>query len=62
MPSFGIHQRLIMVDDNDRILNIWSNTVGPEYSFYSLTGKEQGRARTGEPPEGALLNSHIAKA
>ena len=33
--------RLIVVDDNDRITEIWSNTTGLKYSFYSLRLTDQ---------------------
>ncbi len=33
--------RLIVVDENDRIVEIWSNTTGLKRSFYSLRVKEQ---------------------
>jgi hypothetical protein len=33
--------RLIVVDENDRIVEIWSNTTGMKRNFYSLRVKEQ---------------------
>lgn len=33
--------RLIVVDENDTIIEIWSNTTGLKRSFYSLRVKEQ---------------------
>ena len=33
--------RIIVVDDNDRIVEIWSNTTGMKRDFYSLRIKEQ---------------------
>ena len=33
--------RLIVVDENDTIVEIWSNTTGTKRSFYSLRVKEQ---------------------
>lgn len=33
--------RLIVVDENDRIVEIWSNTKALKGSFYSLRVKEQ---------------------
>ncbi len=33
--------RLIMVDENDTIVEIWSNTTGTKRSYYSLRVKEQ---------------------
>ena len=33
--------RLIVVDENDRIVEIWSNTTGTKRSFYSLRVREQ---------------------
>ncbi|MBA7678573.1 hypothetical protein ES703_86851 [subsurface metagenome] len=33
--------RLIVVDENDTIVEIWSNTTGMKRSFYSLRVKEQ---------------------
>ena len=33
--------RLIVVDENDRIVEIWSNTSGMKRSYYSLRVKEQ---------------------
>jgi len=33
--------RLIVVDENDRIVEVWSNTTGTKRSFYSLRIKEQ---------------------
>ncbi len=37
----GAASRLIVVDENDRIVEIWSNTTGLKCSFYSLRIKEQ---------------------
>ena len=32
--------RLIVVDENDRLIEIWSNTTGTKRAFYSLRVKE----------------------
>ena len=37
----GAASRLIVVDENDRITEIWSNTNGANGSFYSLRVREQ---------------------
>ena len=37
----GASSRLIVVDENDRIIEIWSNTDGANGGFYSLRIKEQ---------------------
>ena len=33
--------RLIVVNENERIVEIWSNTTGTKMNFYSLRVKEQ---------------------
>ncbi len=52
MPS-----RRIVVDENDRIIEIWSNTTGTKRNFYSLRVKEQSL----QGPEHPLTQKILAQ-
>ena len=49
--------RMIVVDENDRIIEIWSNTTGTKRYFYSLRVKEQ----SWEGPEHLLTLGILAQ-
>jgi len=49
--------RLIVVDENDTIVEIWSNTTGMKQYFYSLRVKEQ----SWQGPEHALTQGILAQ-
>ena len=51
----GASSRLIVVDGNDRIVEIWSNTTGTKRVFYSLRVKEQQPQGLEHPLTQAIL-------
>ena len=53
MPS-----RLIVVDENDRIILIWSNTTGTKQNFYSLRVKEQSLQGLEHPLTQEILDQY----
>ncbi len=50
--------RLIVVDENDTIVEIWSNTTGTKRSFYSLRVKEQHWQGPGHPLTPGILTQY----
>jgi len=45
----GMPARFIAVDENDKIVGIWSNTTGMKRGFYSLRVKEESLQGSGHP-------------
>lgn len=51
----GASSRLIVVDEDDRIVEIWSNTTGMKRGFYSLRVKEHSWLGLGHPLTPGIL-------